>query len=76
MNSAIADVVTFGADFSIGQDSPEILDRLLELLSTHPGRGKQVHDTNIVANMLAYGVARLLTFNTGDSAVSRPRSNS
>ena len=37
----------------------------------HPGRptlvgGKQVHDANIVATMLARGVTRLLTFNAAD----------
>ena len=28
--------------------------------------GKQVHDANIVATMLAHGVGRLLTFNVAD----------
>ena len=28
--------------------------------------GKQVHDANIVATMLAHGEARLLTFNAAD----------
>ena len=28
--------------------------------------GKQVHDANIVATMLAHGETRLLTFNTAD----------
>ncbi len=28
--------------------------------------GKQVHDANIVATMLAHGETRLLTFNGGD----------
>ncbi len=29
-------------------------------------RGRQIHDANIVATMLAYGERRLLTFNTAD----------
>ena len=28
--------------------------------------GKQIHDANIVATMLAYGEQRLLTFNAAD----------
>ena len=31
-----------------------------------PVGGKQVHDANIVATMLAHGERRLLTLNTGD----------
>ena len=29
--------------------------------------GRQIHDANIVATMLAYGELRLLTFNVADS---------
>ncbi|MGH7067254.1 MAG: hypothetical protein ACREEU_05635 [Acetobacteraceae bacterium] len=38
----------------------------MDLLSGHPAGGKQVHDTNIVATMLAHGIIRLLTFNLVD----------
>jgi predicted nucleic acid-binding protein len=36
------------------------------LLNTHNIRGVQVHDARLVAIMLAYGLKRILTLNTGD----------
>ena len=66
MTEAIADVRGFERDFNVAEDGPEVFDRLLELLARVPAAGKQVHDANLVATMLAYGVARLLTFNLGD----------
>jgi predicted nucleic acid-binding protein len=47
-------------------DGPEVRERLLSLLATYPVAGKQVHDANIVATMLANDVTRLLTFNIAD----------
>ncbi|MFN8372434.1 MAG: hypothetical protein U0694_06110 [Anaerolineae bacterium] len=41
-------------------------DKLLELLLKIAGGGKQVHDTNIVASMLVYGITHLVTLNTAD----------
>jgi predicted nucleic acid-binding protein len=41
---------------------------LLHLLTTVPVAGRQVHDANIVATMLAHGVPKLLTHNTADFA--------
>ena len=42
-----------------------MFDKLVELLARVLVAGKQVHDANLVATMLAYGVARLLTFMGG-----------
>ena len=39
---------------------------LLDLLNAVPIGGKQVHDANIVATMLAHGLKRLLTHNVAD----------
>lgn len=63
---ALADVRRFQASFDIADDSSAVLDRLLQLLTTHPVTGKQVHDANLVATMIVHGVYRLLTFNTAD----------
>ena len=41
-------------------------DQLLVLLGSILCLGKQVHDANIVATMLAHGVAALLTNNVAD----------
>lgn len=40
--------------------------KLIELGSRYTVLGKQIHDTNIVATMLAHGVTRLVTFNPDD----------
>jgi predicted nucleic acid-binding protein len=66
MAEAIADVRHFQAAFEIAEDGPVVFERLLQLLGMHPGSGKQVHDANLVASMLASGVHRLLAFNNPD----------
>jgi predicted nucleic acid-binding protein len=43
-----------------------VWDRLVMLSRRYPFAGRQVHDANIVATMLAHGERRLLTFNGGD----------
>ena len=66
MGTAIADVRRFQQVFYVAEDRPVVLDRLLDLLAAHLGAGRQVHDANIVATMLEYGIHRLLTFNAAD----------
>ena len=66
MATALADVRGFRASFEIAADNPSVLDRLLQLLTTHPVAGKQVHDANVVATVLDHGVHRLLSFKIAD----------
>lgn len=47
-------------------DDTNVTGQLLNLLKTHPTRGKQIHDTNIVATMLANEIDTLLTLNVAD----------
>lgn len=54
------------ARFPVLEDGPEVWGRLRHLADRYTFGGKQVHDANIVATMLAYGHTRLLTFNLGD----------
>lgn len=54
--------------FTLVDENAATIDRLAELLKTIPTQGKQVHDANIVATMLTYGVSTLLTHNTVDFA--------
>ena len=44
----------------------QVVAQLLALLTEIPVAGRQVHDANIVATMLVYGVRRVLTHNTED----------
>ena len=66
MATAISDVRRFRSAFEIAEDGPAVFERLLVLLSTCPGAGKQVHDANLAATMLVHGISRLLTFNAAD----------
>ena len=66
MAIAIADVRNFRAVFEVAEERPSVLDRLLDLLVAHRSSGRQVHDANVVATMLEYGIRRLLTFNAAD----------
>ncbi len=63
---ASADVERFLTDFNVAEDGPEVTRALLQLLAQYPSGGRQVHDVNIVATMLAHGITRLLTFNEAD----------
>ena len=52
--------------YEVLEDGPVVTDLLLDLIRDVPGGGKQIHDANIVATMLAYGERRLLTLNAAD----------
>jgi predicted nucleic acid-binding protein len=64
--SLIRDVQTFQSQFLVAEDGPVVTQHLLHLLSTIACAGKQIHDANIVATMLAQGVSKLLTHNVAD----------
>ena len=49
-------------------EDAKVADRLAELLEESKSSGKQVHDANVVATMLVYGVDLVVTLNTGDFA--------
>jgi predicted nucleic acid-binding protein len=52
--------------FQIADETEQVRSNLLNLLMEYPTRGKQVHDANIVATMLAYEIDTLLTLNVED----------
>lgn len=52
--------------FQIADETAAVREKLLELLRAYPTSGKQIHDANIVATMLASGVERLITLNVDD----------
>ena len=61
-------VKRFRIAFRITEDSSAVMDQLVALISKIPIGGKQVHDANIVATMLASGITVLFTHNTVDFA--------
>ena len=54
------------SQFEILEDGPAVTEWLVTLLREVSVGGRQIHDANIVATMLAHGERRLLTFNTSD----------
>jgi len=63
---AVADTAAFVREFTVLEDGPLVWDRLVMLSRRYSFAGRQVHDGNVVATMLAHGERRLLTFNGAD----------
>jgi predicted nucleic acid-binding protein len=66
MASLVFDVQAFQRQFLVAEDGPIVTGCPLNLLASIPCAGKQVHDANIVATMLAHGIPKLLTHNVAD----------
>ena len=63
---ALDDVSRLLGGFEILEDGPSVTAALVGLCSEVEVGGRQIHDANIVATMLAHGERRLLTFNRAD----------
>ncbi len=63
---ALDDASRLLRSFEILEDGPAITESLMSLCRDVVVGGRQIHDANIVATMLAHGERRLLTFNTRD----------
>jgi len=66
MPALLNDVRYFAQRFRVADEGAPVTAQLLALLTEIPVAGRQVHDANIVATMLVYGVRRVLTHNTED----------
>jgi predicted nucleic acid-binding protein len=66
MTDALDDVLWMLNTFQILSDGSAVTNRLITLCREVPVGGRQIHDANIVATMLAHGERRLLTFNASD----------
>ncbi len=66
MSEALSDVTWINERFEILEDGPRVTAHLVVLCREVPVAGKQVHDANIVATMLAHGERRLATLNAKD----------
>jgi len=73
MADALADVARLETNFAILEHGPRVAARLVELCRSIALAGRQIHDANIVATMLAHGETRLLTANRKDFARFEPR---
>ncbi|MCB1743512.1 MAG: PIN domain-containing protein [Gammaproteobacteria bacterium] len=64
--TVLEQVGLFTERFTVADDAPAVTAQLLQLMAAYKLGGKQVHDANVVATMLAYGVSSLLTCNDKD----------
>lgn len=71
-NSPMVDILnrahTIESQCRVAEDGPEVAQQLHALLAVGDTRGKQIHDANIVATMMAHGIRALLTDNVADFA--------
>ncbi|MCY4560234.1 MAG: PIN domain-containing protein [Chloroflexi bacterium] len=63
---ALDDIGRLNRDLEVLEDGPRVTEMLVALCRAVQVGGRQIHDANIVATMLAYGERRLLTFNAVD----------
>ena len=66
MDAALAHIAALESAFEILEDGPKVTRTLTGLCREVLVAGRQIHDANIAATMLAHGERRLLTFNAGD----------
>ena len=62
----LEDVDRLTSNFEILEDGPEVAATLVSLFRDVAVGGRQIHDANIVATILAHSENRLLTFNIDD----------
>jgi predicted nucleic acid-binding protein len=73
MEDLLSDVERLVQGFIVADENAATTAQLLDLLAHVSVAGKQVHDANIVATMLVYGIPRLLTENVADFRRFEPR---
>lgn len=66
--SALSNARGFQDRMTVLADDDAVLDRLYFLLTNVTCGGKQVHDANVVATMLAHGIGSIITANLDDFA--------
>lgn len=62
----VSDIRYFLSHFRLVEEGHAVTEKLLELIEEVEVGGKQIHDANLVATMLAGEIPTLLTHNVGD----------
>lgn len=65
-NQVVGQIEKMRALFSFADETEAVTTQLIALMQEHRIGGKQIHDANIVATMLAHGIGTLLTLNVAD----------
>ena len=63
---AIGELETILPTFTLCEEKEETVSHLRSLVRRYEVRGKSIHDANVVATMVTYGIKRLVTYNTRD----------
>jgi predicted nucleic acid-binding protein len=66
--TVLEQVQRFVERFDVADDTAAVTAQLCKLMADIPVGGKQVHDANLVATMLVYGIPAVLTHNGQDFA--------
>jgi predicted nucleic acid-binding protein len=64
--TVLEQVQRFVERFEVADETAAVTAQLCRLMTEIPVGGKQVHDANLVATLLVYGIPALLTHNTQD----------
>jgi predicted nucleic acid-binding protein len=67
-DDAVTNVRAYRGRLRLVAENEKVADRLLTLVDEIDCTGKQLHDANVVATMLAHGVDTLVTLNAADFA--------
>lgn len=62
----VARIKQFDEYFIVADDDKLVTDKLLELIDKYQIKGKQIHDTSIVATVIVNNIDHLLTNNIND----------
>ena len=63
---ATEDAEQWGSIFQIADETEEVTKILVDLVKSYDIKGKNIHDTNIVATMMVNQIPTLFTLNTDD----------
>lgn len=66
MESALVGANELKSRCAILEDGPDVFEHLMSLCANVSFPGRDIHDANIVATMLAHGEKKLFTFNFRD----------
>jgi predicted nucleic acid-binding protein len=72
VDDALANLAAFRGRIRLLLESEAAWNRLQALITTYGCLGKKIHDANVVATALAFGLARLVTANVEDFARFAP----
>ena len=65
-NEIVSDIEKWTSIFQVADETEEVTQNLVELIEHYDIKGKKIHDTNIVATMMANSIPNLFTLNTND----------